>query len=76
MKDQVLELRLYDTKLKRYLDIYKDQEILMEEAGLDPRLGIDDFGVLGDTCIIVLDRCGNYGYLGAVRFKVIINSEI
>ena len=76
MKDQVLELRLYDKPNAKYVNVYKEAAYLLARAGLDPRMGLDDFGVLADMSIVVTDKCGNIGYLSNERYTVVINSAI
>mgnify|MGYP005995876469 CR=1 FL=1 len=78
MKDQVVELRLYDTKQERYLDIYEDQKLLLDEACIDfwYSRGVDFWSLRNDMSIEVVANNADSGLLCTDRFKVIISSSI
>ena len=78
MKDQVVELRLYDTKLKRYLDLKDDQKLLLDAAEIDfwYSRGIDFWSLHNDMSIEIVANNNDSGILDPKRFKAIISSSI
>lgn len=52
-----------------------DHTTLMKDAGLYPGIGFSGIAIDEDCIPIVLDKCGNYGYLDAnvylVRFDIL-----
>lgn len=46
---------------------------LMTEAGLDWRMGFEDFGLQSDGTPVIFDRCGNFGYLDGNKYHVVVD---
>ena len=50
-----------------------DEEAIMTEGGLDVHgCGFEDFALQSDGTIVVMDKCGNFGYLDLDKYKVAI----
>ena len=60
-------------KFRATLETIVDFDQVMIDAGLEPRLGFDDFGMQSDGSIIICDKCGNFGYLDEEKYCVYVS---
>lgn len=47
-----------------------DEDALMEQAGLDPKMSFKNFGLQSDGTLVVFDRCDSFEYLDAGIYEV------
>lgn len=68
-------IRIFDKKSWKAIS---DTDVLMQLAGMDPRMGFEAVAIQDDGTPIVCDKCGNFGYIDQNKFVVslVINDDL
>lgn len=74
MKKQVSHTELsFEVKEKSTGNFTKDFDLMMNDSGLDSRIGFEDIGIQSDGTPVIFDRTGRFGYLSDEYELVIIS---
>lgn len=52
----------------------EDYDSMMNDSGLDSRMGYEDIGLQGDGTGVIFDKCGKFGYLSD-KYELVIMSD-
>ena len=64
----------FRVKNKKTGEFIEDYDHIMDDSGMDSRMGFEAIGVQDDGTAVVFDKCGNFVYLSG-KYELVIMSD-